>query len=167
MPARISKQSFPDPRHDHGVCAAAALTRAETLCRERGARLTEVRRKVLALVWQSHAPAGAYALLSRLNARGGRVAPIAVYRALDFLMEQGLVHRIASLNAYIGCAHAGHDHAAQFLICRACGAAAELKSAPLGKALARAVAGRGFTVDQQIVEITGVCAHCRGRKAKR
>jgi Fur family zinc uptake transcriptional regulator len=165
MPARISKAFFPDPRHDHGACAAAALTRAETLCRERGARLTDVRRKVLALVWQSHAPVGAYALLSRLNARGGRVAPIAVYRALDFLMEQGLVHRIASLNAYIGCAHAGHDHAAQFLICRACGTAAELENAALSKALAHAVAGRGFAVDQQIVEITGTCAHCRGKKA--
>src|SRR3954470_21462034 len=161
MPARIA-QPFPQPGHDHGLCAATALTRAETLCAARGARLTDVRRKVLGLVWQSHTPVGAYALLSQMNARGGRVAPIAVYRALEFLMEQGLVHRIASLNAYVGCAHAGRDHAAQFLICRNCGTAAELESAPLRKALARAVSDRDFAVDQQIVEISGLCAHCRG-----
>src|ERR1700748_1079930 len=134
---------FPAPGHDHGRCAAHALAAAETLCRERGARLTAVRRKVLALVWQSHAPVGAYDLLARLNKGGGRVAPIAVYRALDFLMAQGLVHRIASLNAYIGCAHVdpkraglkqkSHDHAAQFLICKDCGSAAELESSALRK----------------------------------
>ena len=168
MPARKS-QPFPQPGHDHRVCAATALARAESLCTARGARLTEVRRKVLTLVWQSHTPVGAYALLSSLNARGGRVAPIAVYRALEFLIEHGLVHRIASLNAYVGCAHAGRDHAAQFLICRSCGMAAELDSAPLRKALTRAVADRGFAVDQQIVEINGLCAHCLkpAKKTKR
>ena len=156
-----SRRAFPTPDHDHGQCAASALASAETLCAARGARLTAVRRKVLELVWQSHAPVGAYDLLARLNRGGGRVAPIAVYRALDFLMAQGLVHRIASLNAYIGCSHAGHDHAAQFLICKGCGSAAELESPALRRALAKAVAGRGFTIDHEIVEISGLCPHCK------
>jgi Fur family zinc uptake transcriptional regulator len=173
MPSRSTrpastKRAFPKPDHDHGVCAASALASAEALCATRSARLTPVRRKILGLVWQSHAPVGAYDLLARLNRGGGKVAPIAVYRALDFLMAQGLVHRIASLNAYIGCSHvdskrAGHDHAAQFLICKGCGTAAELESPALRRALAKAVSGRGFTVDQEIVEISGLCSHCKDR----
>lgn len=160
------RQAFPTPGHDHGLCAASALAAAEALCAARGARLTAVRRKILGLIWQSHAPAGAYDLLARLNRGGGKIAPIAIYRALDFLMAQGLVHRIASLNAYVGCAlvnqrGAGHDHAAQFLICTGCGTAAELESPALRRALAKAVSGRGFTVDQQIVEISGLCPHCK------
>ena len=160
------RQAFLTPDHDHGLCAASALAAAEALCHTRGARLTAVRRKILGLVWQSHTPVGAYDLLARLNRGGGKVAPITVYRALDFLMAQGLVHRIASLNAYVGCAHvdpkkAGHDHAAQFLICKGCGTAAELESPALRRALAKAVSGRGFTVDQQIVEISGLCPHCK------
>ena len=159
-------QAFPTPGHDHGVCAASALAAAESLCQTRGARLTAVRRKILGLIWQSHTPVGAYDLLARLNRGGGKVAPITVYRALDFLMAQGLAHRIASLNAYMGCAHVGrrgvgHDHAAQFLICTGCGSAAELESPALRRALARAVKGRGFLIDQQIVEISGLCPHCR------
>ena len=160
--ASRTRRAFPTPDHDHGVCTASALASAETLCLARGARLTAVRRKVLGLVWQSHAPMGAYDLLARLNRGGGRVAPITVYRALDFLMAQGLVHRIASLNAYIGCSHAGHAHAAQFLICKGCGSAAELESPALRRALAKAVSGRGFTIDHEIVEISGLCPHCKG-----
>lgn len=163
----MASRVFPTPGHDHGRCAATALSTAEKLCQARGARLTAVRRKVLGLVWQSHAPVGAYDLLARLNKGGGKVAPIAVYRALDFLMEQGLVHRIASLNAYVGCAHVdakrgAHGHAAQFLICQGCGCAAELESPALRKALAKAVAGRGFTINREIVEISGLCPHCKG-----
>ena len=167
-PRRTSRRrAFPTPGHDHGACAASALASAEALCQTRGARLTAVRRKILGLVWQNHTPVGAYDLLARLNRGGGKVAPIAVYRALDFLMAQGLVHRIASLNAYLGCAHldqksAGHDHAAQFLICKGCGTAAELESPALRRALEKAVSDRGFTIDQQIVEISGLCPHCKG-----
>ena len=157
----MARRAFPTPGHDHGACAAHALDAAEKLCQARGARLTAVRRKVLSLVWRNHAPVGAYDLLARLNKGGGNVAPIAVYRALDFLMEQGLVHRIASLNAYMGCAHVGHDHTAQFLICQSCGCAAELESPALRRALAKAVAGRGFTINREIVEISGLCSHCK------
>jgi len=171
------RADFPKPGHNHARCAADALRRAETICAARKTRLTEIRRDVLEIVWQSHVPIGAYDILSRLNkggggrppsntsrarrAREGRIAPMAVYRALEFLMDQGLVHRLASLNAFIGCVHAGEDpHTAQFLICSSCGTTAELESAPLKRALAQAVSERGFTIDSQIVEISGVCPHC-------
>ena len=151
--------AFPQPGHNHARCTSDALRRAEAVCASRKVRLTEIRRRVLEAVWQSHVPVGAYDILSQLNAGGGRTAPMQIYRALEFLMDNGLVHRIASLNAYVGCVHAGHDHAAQFLICKGCGTAAELQSPALRRALAKAVSGRGFTVDQQIVEISGFCSH--------
>lgn len=152
---------FPKPGHNHARCAADALRKAEALCAERKTRLTEIRREVLKLVWQNHVPVGAYDILSQLNIGGGKIAPMAVYRALEFLMDNGLVHRISSLNAFIGCAHMSEDHhAAQFLICHACGTTAELESAPLNRALAQAVSDRGFTIASQIVEISGTCPHC-------
>lgn len=153
--------AFPKPGHNHDRCTADALKRAAAVCAQRKTRLTDIRREVLELVWKSHVPVGAYDILSQLNSGGGRTAPMAVYRALEFLLENGLVHRLASLNAFIGCAHIGKDHhAAQFLICRVCETAAELDSAPLTRALTQAVAERGFTIDSQIVEISGFCPHC-------
>jgi Fur family zinc uptake transcriptional regulator len=154
--------AFPKPGHNHARCTADALRKAEAVCATRKTRLTEIRREVLETVWQSHVPVGAYDILSQLNEGGGKTAPMAVYRALDFLMENGLVHRIASLNAFIGCAHMGEDHhAAQFLICRSCGITAELESTTLNRALTQAVSERGFTIDSQIVEISGTCPHCQ------
>ncbi len=152
--------AFPKPGHNHARCSSDALRKAEALCAARGVRLTDIRREVLSLVWQSHVPIGAYDILAKLNEGGGKTAPMAVYRALEFLMEQGLVHRLASLNAYIGCAHMDDEHAAQFLICKKCGTAAELENAPLTRALNQAVAERGFTMDSQVVEISGLCPHC-------
>jgi Fur family zinc uptake transcriptional regulator len=157
-----SQPAFPRPGHNHARCTADALRKAEVVCAQRKTRLTDIRRQVLEMVWQSHAPIGAYDILSQMNAGGGKTAPMAVYRALDFLMENGLVHRIASRNAFIGCAHMGEDHhAAQFLICHSCGTTAELESPALTRALSQAVAERGFTIDSQIVEISGTCPHCR------
>jgi Fur family zinc uptake transcriptional regulator len=159
--AAAHDHAFPKPGHNHAHCTADALRKAEAVCAARKTRLTDIRRDVLSIVWQNHVPIGAYDILARLNKDGGKTAPMAVYRALEFLMEHHLVHRLASLNAYIGCAHIGEDaHAAQFLICKACGMAAELDSAPLKRALTQAVAERGFSIDSQIVEISGVCPHC-------
>ena len=156
---------FPKPQHDHRHCAADALRTAEDLCRARKSRLTEIRKQVLKTVWSSHTPIGAYDILSRLNARGGKAAPMAVYRALDFLMENGLVHRIASLNAFVGCAHPGEPHAGHFLICRDCGNVAELDNSDVKRAITKAVAARGFTIDSEVIEISGRCPHCHEHAA--
>ena len=154
-----SRESFPRPGHDHAACASEALAQAEQLCAMRHVRFTEIRRQVLEAIWQSHAPIGAYDILAGLNAGGARHAPMAVYRALEFLQGHGLVHRVASQNAFIGCAHPGEAHDSQLLICRTCGTVAELGSAPITDALAKAAPG--FAVEQRIVEISGVCPHCR------
>ncbi|AYL83542.1 Fur family transcriptional regulator [Pseudomonas syringae pv. actinidiae] len=148
--------------HDHSYCVHSALAEAETLCTQQGLRLTTLRRRVLELVWQSHKPLGAYDILAVLSEEDGRrAAPPTVYRALDFLLENGLVHRIASLNAFTGCNHPTHAHQGQFLICRLCHAAIELQHPAISSAVVDAAAGVGFAVEGQTVEIVGVCAGCK------
>jgi Fur family zinc uptake transcriptional regulator len=162
---------FASSDHDHGNCVSTALVSAASLCQQRGVRLTPMRRQVLELVWQSHQPIGAYAVLDALQAnrrdgaaegRTGAVAPPTVYRALEFLLGQRLIHRIESLNAYIGCVHPGARHAAQFLICNGCGSAAELESAALLTAIDGAAADAGFAIERVAVEVAGQCPDCRG-----
>ncbi|MBA1274792.1 zinc uptake transcriptional repressor Zur [Stutzerimonas azotifigens] len=148
--------------HDHDHCVSHALAEADHLCARQGVRLTALRRRVLELVWQSHKPLGAYDILAVLSeADGRRAAPPTVYRALDFLLENGLVHRIASLNAFVGCSHPQNPHQGQFLICRNCHAAIELEKATVADAINAAAATVDFTVEGQTVEVVGLCAACR------
>ncbi len=148
--------------HDHAHCIADALTRADALCAERGARLTSLRRRVLELVWTSHRPRGAYAILDDLTQQGGKpTAPLTVYRALEFLVEQGLVPRIESLNAYIGCAEPGGVHAGQFLVCEGCGNAVELDDPRVHDAIRTAASEHGFQIRLPTVEVRGVCPDCQ------
>ncbi|MEG3618017.1 Fur family transcriptional regulator [Magnetovibrio sp. PR-2] len=155
------KEHFPSESHDHTHCEAQALKRAEGLCAERGVRLTDIRRQVLELVWKSHVPVGAYDLLDQLKTQGKKAQPPTVYRALDFLLEQGLIHRIESQNAYIGCSDPEHDHVGQFLICRDCGATAELVDARIDDAISKGANDMGFRVEHPTVELEGTCAKCR------
>ena len=155
-----AKKHFPDPEHDHRACIEEALSQAEALCRIRGVRLTPLRRRVLEIIWESHAPLGAYDVLERMNAGGERNAPPTAYRALDFLLTHGLIHRIESLNAFVGCAMPGDAHKAQFFICRDCGTVAETHSEEIGEAIAASATQAGFQVDTPVVEISGQCPEC-------
>jgi len=157
----IALGTFPDTHHDHAKCVRTALARAEDICAARGVRLTDVRRQVFELVWRSHNPIGAYDVLERLSAGTRKAQPPTVYRALEFLLAQGLIHRIESLNAYIGCAVPGYDHAGQFLICRDCGMAAELVDRRIDDAIGKGAQAVGFCIEHPTVELEGVCARCR------
>jgi Fur family zinc uptake transcriptional regulator len=134
---------------------------AEAICAERGQRLTPIRRRVLDVLLGSHKPLGAYEIIDRLAPKGPRPAPITAYRALDFLRENGLVHRIESRNAFIACVH---NHLAEdlvvFLICERCGAVGEASSPEVTATLASAARGVGFTPKSPVIEISGVCTHC-------
>lgn len=165
QPTTIS-EPFPIKGHDHERCVEEAFERAEKLCAERGLRLTDLRRRVLKIVWDSHRPIGAYDILERLHEQGRRGAPITVYRALDFLMEHGFVHRLASRNAYLGCGNPEDSHRGQFLICRDCGRVGELFDDRLNNAIDRTAAKVNFAVELPIVEVTGLCGDCR-RKERR
>jgi Fur family transcriptional regulator, zinc uptake regulator len=154
-------------RHNHRKCVSDAVSAADRICQQNGARLTPLRRRVLELVWTSHAPVGAYELLELMAAEdsdsgGGRPAPPTVYRALDFLKAQGLVHRIETLNAFVGCAHPEAPHDAQYLICEACGNAVELEIDGLAGQIRKAAAREGFAVGAQTIEVQGRCGDCVG-----
>jgi Fur family zinc uptake transcriptional regulator len=157
-----AKPAFPAPDHDHGRCAEDALRHAETVCQRRGQRFTPIRRQVLSALLASHRPLGAYEIIDELAKLIARPAPITVYRALDFLMENGLVHRIESRNAFLACAH-DHDDTAMvaFLICDQCGSVGEVPAAPVAKSLNEAARGTGFSPKMSVVEITGTCNHCK------
>ena len=147
--------------HNHQNCVSTALKSARVLCRQQNQRLTPIRELVLRLVWQSHKPLGAYELLPQLAAAGFNSAPPTVYRALDFLQTLGLIHRIASLNAFIGCSHPDQKHPNAFMICRECGSAAELDTQTLNTALNEAASRLGFEIEQESVELIGRCQQCK------
>lgn len=158
----LLKPAFPAPNHDHGRCAAEALVHAEQVCARRAQKFTPLRRHVLQALLSSHRPLGAYELIAELARSMPRPAPITIYRALEFLMDNGLVHRIESRNAYLACAH-DHDQAAlvAFLICERCGAAGEVPAAPIADSIKAAAVASGFVPKLSVVEITGICAHCQ------
>jgi Fur family zinc uptake transcriptional regulator len=148
---------------DRSARARDALAHAEALCRDRGLRLTPIRRDVLEVLYGTHQPLGAYDIGDRLAAEGRRrLAPITVYRALEFLITEGLAHRLASRNAFIACPHqhAPHDLVA-FLICERCGGVDELSSRPVVDALSGLLRKEKFEPHLQVLEISGHCAHCR------
>ena len=148
--------------HDHSNCIHSALEAAVEICQKKGQRLTALRKQVLELVWDSHKPVGAYDLLAMMSKGQERpAAPPTVYRALDFLLEQGLIHRIASLNAYIGCSCPDNPHEGVFLICENCRTTQELNSPREISSLKNLADSTGFQTRQSLVELTGLCPACQ------
>ena len=162
-----TKPIFPTPDHDHGRCAADALRQAEAICNGRGQKFTPIRRQVLQAMLATHRPLGAYEIIDALAGHMARPAPITVYRALDFLMENGLVHRIESRNAFLACAH-NHDTTSTvaFLICDRCGSVGEIPAGPVADSISDAVRATGFAPKLSVVEISGTCGHCQSTTAK-
>lgn len=150
-----------DPaHHDHQHCIADALARAERLCEERGVRFTPQRRRVLELVWFNHESAKAYDLLEALKASDPSAKPATIYRALDFLLEQGFIHRVESLNAYVGCPEPENRHERLLLICESCHRVEERPAPAVMRIAAEEIAAAGFTPNRQAFEVHGLCADC-------
>src|ERR1700682_5093221 len=158
----LTKETFPAPDHDHGRCTADALQHAERVCERRAQKFTAIRRQVLEALLSSHRPLGAYEVIDELAKSMPRPAPITVYRALDFLMENGLVHRIESRNAFLACAH-DHDATSMvaFLICDDCGSVGEIPALPVAQSLNAAARASGFAPKLSGVAIPRTCAHCQ------
>ncbi|MEM7487601.1 MAG: transcriptional repressor [Pseudomonadota bacterium] len=146
--------------HDHAACVGQALTAAEARCAAEGLRLTPVRRTALELLLQEHRALGAYAVLDHLRDAGFGSQPPVAYRALDFLVAHGFVHKIERLNAFVACAHPGERHSPAFMICRLCDAVAEAQSTPAKGALGAAARAAGFQIEKTVVEAEGVCPTC-------
>ena len=152
---------FPEPHHNHAKCTAELISRAERTCERRGSRLTGQRREVLSCVGQSHAAVGAYDIIERMAEQGPRPAPITVYRALEFLLAHGLVHKIESRNAFVACSHAHDGQPAALLICEGCGTVAELDVADAFAAVDQAAAAQGFRRARTVIEMAGTCVACQ------
>ncbi len=167
MPHATAKPGFPDPAHDHGTCLKDMLDRAEAAFEAKGLRLTPLRRLVLAEVAGSHTAVGAYDVLDRLARKEARrLAPISVYRALDSLVETGMVHRLESRNAFFAC-HAAHasDRRQIVLVCETCGAVAEVAGERAFGEIGTTCTTAGFNPSRTLVEVIGVCARCRHEAA--
>jgi Fur family transcriptional regulator, zinc uptake regulator len=151
--------------HDHSHCVSDALAKAESRCEQNAAQLTPLRRQVLELILNVHKPVGAYDLLEQLAQRTQkRVAPPTVYRALEFLVEMGLVHRIASLNAYLACNNGDTHGEAVFFICRSCRNALEINSEAISAAISDTAKKARFIAEQRTVEVLGTCPQCAAAK---
>lgn len=152
----------PAADHDHAQCVAGAVARMEACCASKGLRLTALRRNVMRALAASHTPLGAYDIVERLATEGEGAPPMSVYRALDFLVAEGLAHRIESRNAFLACAHPHDaDEVVVFLICESCGLTREVASHAVGRDLAWAARAAGFTPRQRVLEVAGLCARCR------
>ena len=156
----LSESSF-DKNHDHGLCMESALASAEKVCASRNAQLTRIRREVLRIVWTNHKPVGAYDILAELRNVRQKADPPTVYRALAFLSSHHLLHKIESLNAYVGCSYAGENHACQFFICEKCHNCLEQQDGEISSAIARGAENLEFSISSQTVEVLGVCPACR------
>ena len=147
--------------HRHVHDADAFVHEVERACAERELRLTPIRASVLRLVADAGRPIKAYDLLDRMRATHEGAAPPTVYRALDFLLEHGFIHKLESINAFVGCHHPGSaQHAVPFLICDRCHAATELEDEVIVRALDERARALGFTPQAQTLEVHGVCAEC-------
>lgn len=135
------------------------LTQAEALVTEQGQRMTKIRRKVLRLLLENPAPSKAYDLLEKLDGEGAAKPPT-IYRALEFLQDAKLAHKIESLNAYVACGHTSHSHSPLFLICDTCENAEELHAENTSNALNQEVTAAGFKLDKAVIELRGVCKDC-------
>jgi Fur family zinc uptake transcriptional regulator len=156
-------RKFTRRNHSHAACVSRALETAKQTCKLHGNRLTPIRESVLELVWKNHEPVKAYDILQQLQEKrvDKTAAPPTVYRALNFLMEEGLIHKIESLNAFVGCGKPGHTDAGQFFICNSCGEIAELYDPELTSLISRNANNMGFQIKNQVVEINGLCSHCQ------
>ena len=156
--------AFPVASHDHTHCSVATVERARHLFEAKGLKLTTLRLQVLEVIASSHEAVGAYDILGRIAASGQRLAPISVYRAIDALLDAGVIHRLESRNAYFAC-HTQHTAAGPgdtlVLVCEACGRVAEINAAPMFDAISRAVKSADFAPRRAVTEVAGTCRECR------
>lgn len=140
---------------------AEKLAQADALCAARGRRMTPGRRRTLEILLRARRPLGAYEVLELLGSNGSAPQPPVAYRALDFLVEEGLAHKLRETKQFLACAHPEEAHGAAFLICRACGNVDEVCLQPEESAFAKAARNAGFAIERTILEAQGVCAECR------
>ncbi|MGP1665096.1 MAG: transcriptional repressor [Rhodanobacter sp.] len=148
-------------QHAHHHDARSFVRAVEHASKERGLRLTPLRKEVLELVAASNKPVKAYDLLDLLREKHGNAAPPTVYRALDFLLENGFIHKLASINAFVSCHHPAEAHQVPFLICDSCFGAQEVCDERVAELIEAQAEALGFQPQAQTLEVHGICKDCR------
>jgi Fur family zinc uptake transcriptional regulator len=151
--------------HDNPAARGNWTSQVREVCARRGLQMTPLRQSVLAILGDSPAPLGAYAIIEALSKREGKpIAPPTVYRTLEFFLEHGFLHRIESRNVYAPCEHLGHAHQGVLLLCEKCGRSDELEDLAVASALRETAERAGFQARQRMIELVGLCRDC-GRAA--
>jgi Fur family zinc uptake transcriptional regulator len=146
-----------DQHHD---CIDSAIQKAEIVCAENKLQFTPLRRNIFKLIWQSHSPLKAYNILEQLQKDDPSAKPITVYRTLDFLLENRMIHKIESQNSYLGCTHPGEKHNCYFTICKKCNVVNEGCKSDLLNNVYNSLKQEEFLVDHVTLEIQGICSNC-------
>jgi len=147
-------------QHDHRRCKRSAMRAVVGLCEDRRIRLTPVRERTLEILLESHNALGAYEVLEKLAAAGFGEKPPVVYRALGFLMDQGFVHKLEKLNAYVACVEPSVCSHPCLMVCKLCGRVAEQSVPGARKQLTAAANQLGFSTAAAVMELSGVCNQC-------
>lgn len=143
----------------HNKCTKKAIKAADQYCNTRGLRFTSIRKKVLEIIWETHNPIKAYDILDKLKGIGAEKPPT-VYRALNFLLDNRLIHKLSSQQSYIGCEHANAHDQCYFLSCTECGDITECCSNELDNAFSKVVTKAKFNQSNVVCEISGICSIC-------
>ncbi|WP_084197549.1 Fur family transcriptional regulator [Solimonas soli] len=151
-------------KHAGATVVARAVQHAAELCEARGMRFTPIRRDVYSIMLRQRRPLSAYQLLELMQAQQKRqLAPLTVYRALDFLVESGLVHKLETAHSFVACEHPDETHQSLYLLCTDCGSTEEVATDKLAKLIDREANQRQFQPSRQVVEIEGVCSDCSAK----
>ena len=145
---------------NHNTCIDTALTKAKFICEDKGLRLTKIREFILKTVWENHKPTKAYELLDKITGLDYSPEPPTVYRALDFLLNNGFIHRINSLNAFVGCSHPLKHSECYFMICKTCNEIKECCDEKITNAIRKTLDANQFSHKNIAIEISGECYEC-------
>jgi Fur family transcriptional regulator, zinc uptake regulator len=156
----MSAKAVHHENHHHPHNAKAFVREVAAVCSERGLRLTELRMQVLELIAAAEKPVKAYDLLDQLKDDRSNAAPPTIYRALDFLLENGFIHKLQSVNAYASCHHPSIAHHVPFLICDVCESATEICDERVARLLGDQAKALGFQARAQTLEVHGTCKRC-------
>ena len=144
----------------HKSCIKEALIEAKTICDQRGVKLTKLRETVLKLIWKNHCYVKAYDLLDDLKKIDSSAKPPTIYRSLEFLLENGFIHKIQSLNAFVGCSHPNEHNECYFLICKECQNIEECHSENINEFVQFTSSNNNFSANKVTLEISGICQEC-------
>ena len=148
---------------DHEECISTAIEVAERVCSEKQLKFTDLRKDILRMVWEGHGPQKAYDLLNKLQTINRSAKPATVYRALDFLITNGFIHKVASLNAFVGCSHPLKHNESYFLICEDCKSISECCDPNISAAIQATTTHNKFVAKNTSLEISGHCNECLNR----